>query len=52
MSETRPRPTAGDPPPGGRRTVPRINEDWAATITGLALLVLALLGAIPAWLVP
>ncbi|MGC4851027.1 hypothetical protein ACLQ3F_27680 [Micromonospora sp. DT15] len=28
------------------------NEDWAATILGLALLALVLLGAIPAGLVP
>ena len=29
-----------------------LNEDWAATIVGLALLVLVLAGVIPGWLVP
>ncbi|MEU1588189.1 hypothetical protein [Micromonospora sp. NPDC005710] len=29
-----------------------LNEDWAATILGLGLLALVLLGAIPAGLVP
>ncbi|MFC3502597.1 hypothetical protein ACFOOK_16690 [Micromonospora krabiensis] len=29
-----------------------LNEDWAATVIGLALLGLVLLGAIPAGLVP
>lgn len=33
-----------------RRTA--LNEDWAATIAGLALLVLVLAGAIPGWIVP
>ena len=33
-----------------RRTA--LNEDWAATIAGLALLVLVLVGAIPGWIVP
>lgn len=28
------------------------NEDWLATITGLALIALVLVGAIPDWLVP
>ncbi|GGK37715.1 hypothetical protein [Nocardia camponoti] len=30
----------------------RLNEDWLATIVGLALIALVLVGAIPAWLVP
>ena len=30
----------------------RLSEDWAATITGLVLLGLCLLGAIPAGLIP
>ncbi|GAA1102219.1 hypothetical protein [Nocardiopsis composta] len=30
----------------------RIGEDWAATATGLALLLLSLAGAIPAGIVP
>jgi hypothetical protein len=29
-----------------------LNEDWAATIVGLVLLVLVLAGMIPGWLVP
>lgn len=29
-----------------------LNEDWAATIVGLVLLVLVLAGVIPGWLVP
>ncbi len=29
-----------------------INEDWAATIVGLLLLVAVLAGVIPGWLVP
>ncbi|MFE9245979.1 hypothetical protein [Nocardiopsis sp. NPDC006938] len=46
MSET--------PPPSTTpaRTRPRINEDWAATLTGLVLLGLCLLGAIPEGLIP
>jgi hypothetical protein len=40
---------AGPPEPRRER---KINEDWAATIVGLVLLVLILLGLIPAWLVP
>jgi hypothetical protein len=28
------------------------NEDWAATVVGLLLLALVLVGAIPGWLVP
>lgn len=30
----------------------RLSEDWAATLTGLVLLGLCLLGAIPAGLIP
>lgn len=37
-------------PAAQRRTA--LNEDWAATIVGLALLALVLLGVIPGWLVP
>jgi hypothetical protein len=33
-----------------RRTA--LNEDWLATIVGLAILALVLTGVIPAWLVP
>ncbi|GII88025.1 hypothetical protein Ssi03_60150 [Sphaerisporangium siamense] len=43
MSEPEP------PPAGGSRT---LNEDWAATILGLVLLVLVILGVIPTGLVP
>ncbi|GAA3789866.1 hypothetical protein GCM10022226_05890 [Sphaerisporangium flaviroseum] len=41
-----------EPPaqPGGRTWA--INEDWAATIIGLALLVLVITGVIPVGLVP
>ncbi|MGW4366444.1 hypothetical protein ACWEKT_12430 [Nocardia takedensis] len=28
------------------------NEDWLAAVTGLVLLALVLIGAIPEWLVP
>ncbi|MER5625298.1 hypothetical protein [Streptosporangium sp. NPDC002544] len=44
MSETDP-PTADD----GRTA---INEDWAATVVGLVLLALVLVGVIPVGLVP
>ncbi|MEV7006176.1 hypothetical protein [Streptosporangium sp. NPDC051022] len=44
MSETGP-PTA----PEGRTA---INEDWAATVVGLVLVVLVLTGVIPVGLVP
>ncbi|MFY7069309.1 hypothetical protein ACOQFV_25920 [Nocardiopsis changdeensis] len=44
MSET--------PPTGPERPRRRLGEDWAATITGLVLLGLALVGAIPAGLIP
>ncbi len=43
--DDQPAPTA----PEGRFA---LNEDWAATILGLALLGLVLIGAIPAGLVP
>lgn len=33
-----------------RRTA--LNEDWLATIVGLALLLLVLAGLLPGWLVP
>lgn len=51
MSDTQPSP---DPPPApsSARTGPRLNEDWVAAITGLVLLILALVGVIPAGLVP
>lgn len=38
------------PETGGRTWV--INEDWAATIVGLVLLVLVITGVIPVGLVP
>jgi hypothetical protein len=33
-----------------RRT--SLNEDWLATIVGIALLLLVLFGVIPGWLIP
>lgn len=30
----------------------RLSEDWAAAITGLVLLILAIIGVIPAGLIP
>ncbi|GAB3933506.1 hypothetical protein [Micromonospora vulcania] len=39
-------------PPTARESRLAFNEDWLATIVGLALLGLVLLGAIPAGLVP
>ncbi|HUQ58572.1 hypothetical protein [Lentzea sp.] len=36
----------------GRERKLAVNEDWAATIAGLALLVLVLSGILPGWLVP
>jgi hypothetical protein len=42
--------SAGDG--AGRARKLALNEDWAATIAGLVLLVLVLTGIIPAWLVP
>lgn len=42
---------APDPRVGAaRRTA--LNEDWLATIVGLALLALVLAGLLPGWLVP
>jgi uncharacterized integral membrane protein len=37
-------------PPGA--TFARMNEDWLAVIVGLTLLVLVLVGAIPASVIP
>ncbi|MEH1014060.1 hypothetical protein V6U90_13235 [Micromonospora sp. CPCC 206060] len=39
-------------PPTDRESRTAVDEDWAATILGLALLGLVLLGVIPAGLVP
>ncbi|GHH27662.1 hypothetical protein [Lentzea cavernae] len=36
----------------GRERKLALNEDWAATIAGLVLLGLVLVGALPGWLVP
>ncbi|MDX3660087.1 hypothetical protein PV646_22545 [Streptomyces sp. ID05-26A] len=36
----------------GRERRLALNEDWAATIAGLVLLVLVLAGILPGWLVP
>ena len=49
--------TDGPAPPAPDPTVQSarrraLDEDWAATIVGLLLLALVLLGAIPGWLVP
>ncbi|MEU0487824.1 hypothetical protein ABZ249_01250 [Nocardiopsis sp. NPDC006139] len=44
MSET--------PPTAPERPRRSLGEDWAATVTGLVLLGLALVGAIPAGLIP
>lgn len=47
------RPVSNTPAPGGTVASARwLNEDWAATIVGLILLVLILVGVIPGWLVP
>ncbi|MET7471628.1 hypothetical protein ACFYON_24520 [Micromonospora sp. NPDC005686] len=43
--------TPPEPPTSGSSRL-AFNEDWAATILGLALLLLVLAGAIPAGLVP
>jgi hypothetical protein len=43
------------PPPNGQdrgASRPRLNEDWAATIVGLALLVLVLAGVITKGMIP
>jgi len=39
-------------PPTAKESHFHINEDWAATVLGLVLLALVLIGAIPAGLVP
>ncbi|MER5609026.1 MULTISPECIES: hypothetical protein [Micromonospora] len=39
-------------PPTARTSRLAFSEDWAATVLGLALLLLVLAGAIPAGLVP
>ncbi|MCG5468202.1 putative membrane protein YcfT [Micromonospora jinlongensis] len=44
-------PSPPTPPTAGESRL-SFNEDWVATILGLALLALVLLGAIPAGLVP
>jgi hypothetical protein len=44
--------TAPDTPDVPARRRRALNEDWLATIVGLALLALVLLGVIPGWLVP
>ncbi|MEV0335010.1 hypothetical protein [Nocardia sp. NPDC050717] len=41
--------TPSEPRPGSAFTW---NEDWLATVVGLALIGLVLIGAIPGWLVP
>ncbi|WP_165777618.1 hypothetical protein [Amycolatopsis antarctica] len=56
MSSTEPGNRA-DPPPSADGEVERtrtlhFNEDWAATIVGLLLLTLVLIGAVPQGLVP
>ncbi|GLU48587.1 hypothetical protein [Nocardiopsis ansamitocini] len=43
---------SNDEPEKSAPVRPRISEDWAATITGLVLLAAALVGLIPAGLVP
>jgi hypothetical protein len=43
----RPSASSGEPP---ARLA--LNEDWAATVVGLALLALVLTGLLPGWLVP
>ncbi|MGW5311929.1 hypothetical protein [Nocardia thailandica] len=42
------------PPPrnAGGGSLFRWNEDWLATLTGLALIALVLAGVVPDWLVP
>ncbi|MFD9700062.1 hypothetical protein [Lentzea sp. NPDC059081] len=36
----------------GRERRLALNEDWAATIVGLVLLILVLVKVVPGWLVP
>ncbi|QVQ55190.1 hypothetical protein J4H86_17820 [Spiractinospora alimapuensis] len=56
MSESNPPPDpttgAGSSTNSSPRGAKRLNEDWVAAITGLTLLILALVGVIPAGLVP
>ncbi|MEV4630373.1 hypothetical protein AB0J90_29335 [Micromonospora sp. NPDC049523] len=49
-SQARPDPSASPPTASESRLA--FNEDWAATILGLVLLVLVLVGVIPTGLVP
>ncbi|MFO7250423.1 MAG: hypothetical protein DIU60_006710 [Actinomycetes bacterium] len=51
MSESKALRRDEPPAPSGGRAL-RINEDWAATIIGLVLLVLVLTGVIPVGVVP
>ncbi len=44
--------SVGGPPGGDAARRSWFNEDWAATILGLAILALVLLGVIPEGLVP
>ena len=44
-------PTPPEPPTAGTSRL-AFSEDWAATVLGLAMLLLVLVGAIPAGLVP
>lgn len=50
MSTPDARPEDRDAVPAQRRRA--LDEDWLATVVGLALLALVLLGALPGWLVP
>ena len=47
-----PAPEASPPPEPDTPRGPRINEDWAATIVGLVLVVLVLSGVISKGMVP
>lgn len=51
---SRPTPSPPAPPDESVRAERRLalNEDWAATVVGLVILVLVLAGVVPAWLVP
>jgi hypothetical protein len=49
---TQPRADDAEPRSGSLRPGILANEDWAATVVGLLLLVLALTGVIPTGLVP
>ncbi|MGW4466315.1 hypothetical protein [Micromonospora sp. NBC_01796] len=50
--ESPPRPAPSTSPPTAPESRLALNEDWAATILGLVLLVLVLVGVIPTGLVP